>query len=113
MKFTGQGFDECERALLGAVSRKVVHGSHGEILTIDYNVKPIYGEVARVLYEFALCCGFKPKFGQKAKFNQSQRYSFVIEDDEDGLIIAPVRRSPMTYKEVERWCRYGNQKKRR
>lgn len=107
-------FHETERALVSAISRRIEHGAHGEILTIDYNARPIYGELARILLDFALECGYEARFGKKARFESSRKYTFEVETIGDHDFIKVVRESPMTFKEVERWCRiHGTKEVRR
>lgn len=107
-------FGECNSIFCSAVSRKIENGRSGGTLIIDYDARPVCGELARILYEFALALGYEPRFCERARFNSSGEYTFVIENDGGAVdYISVVRETPMTRRAIERWCRCHAQKRRR
>lgn len=104
-------FAECDKAFCAAVSRKIEQGSRGTLI-IDYSAKPVSGGLAMGLYEFALACGYEPRFCEKARFNSSARYTFEIQNDGGSVdYISVVRESPVKFKKAERWYKHNGAEK--
>lgn len=100
-------YNSFNRAVSANIDNSTDHGT----FEIQYNAKPVDGELARKLYEFALSCGYKPRFSQAPRFNRSRKYTFHIENDGgDAEYISVVRVSPV--RRNKRRVRRGAEEKR-
>lgn len=85
-------YNSFNRAVSANIDNSTDHGT----FEIQYNAKPVDGELARKLYEFALSCGYEPRYSQAPRFNRSRKYTFHIESDGgDAEYISVVRVSPV------------------